>query len=163
MIARIITGKQLNLLLRLLLAVVFLYAAWSKVQHPHEFAISIRAYKVIPVSLSNLFALAMSWSELVAGALLLLGFYTRKAAAAVFVLLVTFTIAIATVIVRGQVVDCGCFGPEGSSSTGPLLLVRNLALLVAAFLVMRYNDGFLGIDGATSRGGRRLENTQPTN
>jgi uncharacterized membrane protein YphA (DoxX/SURF4 family) len=107
----------------------------------------VRAYKIVPVSLSNLFALAMPWAEMAAGLLLILGLMTRKAAGATFLLLLMFTGAIATVTVRGMVVDCGCFGSDGSA-TGPLLIARNVGLMIAAFLVMRYNTGFLGIDGA---------------
>jgi uncharacterized membrane protein YphA (DoxX/SURF4 family) len=72
--------------------------------------------------------------------MLVLGILTRKAAAAIFILLVVFIAAIATTQVRGMVVDCGCFG-EGGASTSWLLIVRNLFLLAGAFLVIRYNDG----------------------
>jgi hypothetical protein len=52
-----------------------------------------------------------------------------------------------------MVVDCGCFGSEGGSSTSWLLIVRNVALLAAAYLIMAYNDGFLSV----FPGGRRDE------
>jgi putative oxidoreductase len=154
MIARILTGKELNLILRLLLAGMFLFAAWDKVVHPQSFAISVRAYKIIPLSYSNMFAVCVAWGEVIAASMLLLGVFTKKAAGAIFLLLGMFFVAIATVLVRGMVVDCGCFG-EGGSSTGPLLLVRNVALMAGAFLIMRYNDGFLSLfPGSQSSGSR---------
>jgi uncharacterized membrane protein YphA (DoxX/SURF4 family) len=156
MTSRFLTGRGLNLVLRLFLGGMFVYAAWDKVLHPQQFAISVRAYQIVPISLSNLFALAMSWSELVAGCLLIVGLFTRKAAAAIFIMLAMFTVAIAAVVLRGMVVDCGCFGSDGSS-TGPLLLARNVLLMAAALLVMRFNDGFLGIDAAVVRPRRRAE------
>jgi len=124
--------------------------------NPQQFAISVRAYQIVPLNLSNLFALALSWSELVAGALLIVGFLTRKAAGTVMIMLTMFIVAIATVIVRGMVIDCGCFGSEGSNA-GPVLIVRNVALMAAAFLVMRYNRGFLGIDSAVGKPQRRAD------
>jgi uncharacterized membrane protein YphA (DoxX/SURF4 family) len=148
MIGRILTGRGLNVVLRLFLGVMFVYAAWGKVLNPQEFAISVRAYKIVPISLSNLFALAVSWSELAAGVMLIVGLCARKAAGTALILLAMFATAIAAVMVRGMVVDCGCFGSDGSD-TGGLLLVRNLLLMVAAFIVLRFNDGFLGIDAAT--------------
>jgi uncharacterized membrane protein YphA (DoxX/SURF4 family) len=106
---------------------------------------SVRGYKIIPFALSNLFALGVSWTELVAGAMLILGVFTRKAAGAIAILLVMFIVAISMVIVRGMAIDCGCFGSEGGSSASWLLIVRNVALLAAAGLIMRYNDGYLSL------------------
>ena len=140
MIRGILTGRVLNLLLRLGIGGLFLYAAFPKVMNPASFAIAVRGYKIVPFSLSNLAALAMSWGEVAAAVMLILGILTRKAAAAIFILLVVFIVAIATTLVRGMVVDCGCFG-EGSSATSWLLVVRNVLLLAGCFLIMRYNDG----------------------
>jgi uncharacterized membrane protein YphA (DoxX/SURF4 family) len=157
MIARILTGRALNLALRLFLGGMFVFAAWDKVLEPAGFAMSVRGYKIIPFALSNLFALGVSWTELVAGAMLILGIFTRKAAGAIAILLVMFIVAIAMVVVRGMAVDCGCFGSEGGSSASWLLIVRNCALLAASYLVMRYNDGFMGLfPGVRRETNRRL-------
>ena len=143
MIGRILTGRELNLILRLFLGGMFVYAAWDKVLEPSSFAMAVRGYKLIPFSLSNLFALCVSWTELVAGVMLILGIFPRKAAGAIAILLVMFIVAITTTLVRGMVVDCGCFGKDGGSSTSWLLIVRNVGLLFGAYLIMAYNDGFL--------------------
>ena len=140
----LISSRPFNLALRLLLGGMFVFAAWDKVANPQAFAIAVRAYKIIPVEYSNVFALTLAWSELIAGAMILIGLFTRKAAGAIFLMLGMFCVAIGLVLVRGMVVDCGCFGSDGSA-TGPLLIVRNLALMVAAVIVMRYHDGWLAI------------------
>lgn len=137
--------KELILLLRLILGVTFIYSSFEKVLNPHQFGIAVRAYQIIPMNLSNIFALAIAWTELVAGVLLILGVFTRQAAAAIGLLLVTFIAAIAIVMVKGLVIDCGCFSPSGGSTVGPFLLVRNLLLLAACVLVMRYDSGFLSL------------------
>lgn len=137
-------SRVLNFVLRLVIGGVFLYAAVEKVLHPGAFAIAVRGYKLIPFSLSNLFAIALSWSELVAATFLILGIFTRKAASALFILLLVFMAAISTVLVRGMVIDCGCFG-EGGSHTSWLLLVRNALMAFGAFLIIRYNDGWLSL------------------
>jgi putative oxidoreductase len=152
-IARILTGRGLNLALRLLLGGLFVFASWHKVIEPLGFAMSVRGYKIIPFAYSNLFALVVSWSELIAGVMLILGIFTRKAAGTIAILLVMFIVAIAMVVVRGMTVDCGCFSSEGGSSASWLLIVRNVALLAAAFLIMRYNDGYLSL----FPGGKRRE------
>ncbi len=145
MIGRILTGRALNLVLRLVIGGMFVYAAWTKVLEPAGFAMAVRGYKIIPFSLSNLFAIGVSWSELIAGVMLILGILTRKSAGAIAILLFVFIVAITTTLVRGMVVDCGCFGKEGGSSTSWLLIVRNVALLAGCFIIMRYNDGFLSV------------------
>jgi uncharacterized membrane protein YphA (DoxX/SURF4 family) len=137
-------NRRLNLVLRFVIGGLFAYAALEKVLHPAAFAMAVRGYKLIPFSLSNLFAIAVSWSEIVAATFLILGIWTRKAAGAIFILLVMFTTAISTVLVRGMVIDCGCFG-EGGATTSWLLLVRNAALLFGSFLIIKYNDGWLGL------------------
>jgi putative oxidoreductase len=141
---RFLKGRTLNLLLRFLIGGLFAYAAFEKVMHPAAFAIAVRGYKLIPFSLSNLFAIAVSWSEMFAAVMLILGIFTRKAAGSIFILLIVFIAAITTVMVRGMVIDCGCFG-EGGANTSWLLLVRNTALLFGTFLIIRYNDGWLSL------------------
>jgi len=147
---RFLRDRRLNFVLRLVIGGLFFYAAFEKVLHPAAFAMSVRGYKLIPFSLSNLFSIAVSWSEIVAATLLVLGILTRKAAGAIFILLIVFTTAITTVLVRGMVIDCGCFG-EGGASTSWLLLVRNAALLFGTFLIIRYNDGWMSLRPATPR------------
>lgn len=151
MIARILTGRGLNLVLRLFLGGLFVFASWHKVIEPLGFAMSVRGYKIIPFAYSNLFALVMSWSELIAGIMLILGIFTRKAAGAIAILLVMFIVAITLVVVRGMTVDCGCFSSEGGSSASWLLIVRNVALLAASYLIMRYNDGYLSLFPGSKR------------
>jgi hypothetical protein len=77
--------------------------------------------------------------------MLIFGVLTRKAAAAVFILLVMFTVAILTTMMRGLAIDCGCFSNEGGSQTGARLIVRNLFLIAIALMVIRFDGGFLGL------------------
>jgi hypothetical protein len=147
MMSALLGNRFLNLALRLLLGGVFVYAAWSKVLHPQQFAIAVRAYEIVPVPVSNLFALCLSWSELIAGSLIILGIFPRQAAGAILLMLSMFTIALATVLIRGMVIDCGCFesGEHASSPVSPFLIVRNLLLIFAAWIVIQYHDGFLTV------------------
>jgi uncharacterized membrane protein YphA (DoxX/SURF4 family) len=133
--------KEVILLLRLIVGATFIYAAWDKVLHPHAFAIAVRGYQIVPVSVSNLFALALAWAEMVAAVLLIAGLFTRQAAGAILLMLVMFIGAIATVMIRGLVIDCGCFSSEGGSQVGPLLIVRNILLIAACVVIMRYDRG----------------------
>jgi len=141
----LLTGKEFILVLRLFLGVLFVYSASGKVLHPEKFAIAVRAYDLLPVSLSNLFALALAWAEFITGILLIVGIHTRKAAGAILLLVVMFIIAIATTIVRGLVIDCGCFSNEGGSQTGYLLIIRNFFLGAMALMIMRFEAGAVSL------------------
>ena len=140
-------SRSVGLVLRLFVGGVFLYASFDKISHPHQFAISVRAYQIIPVSVSTLFALLLCWSEAVSGTMLILGVATRKAAGAIFILLGMFIVALSMVLIKGMVIDCGCFksGEHASSAVSPLLIVRNVFLLAFCWIIIRYNDGFLSL------------------
>jgi hypothetical protein len=74
-----------------------------------------------------------------------LGLFTRQAAGATLLLLMLFITAGSIAMVKGLVIDCGCFGPEGSSPVGVSLLIRNLVLAAACVWIMRFDQGFLSL------------------
>lgn len=144
-------SAQLAFLLRLFLGFLFLYASIHKIQQPVQFAVAVRAYEIIPVSLSNLFALAVAWGEAVAGILLITGLWAKEAAGAVFILLALFVAAIVTTLIRGAVVDCACFGTEGKHPIDLGLLGRDIVLLACSFLVIKLDRGWLSLGGIVKR------------
>jgi len=146
-----LTGTAFVSVVRILLGLLFVYSSADKVADPARFAVAVRAYELLPVSLTNLFALALAWAELIAGVMLVFGVYSRQAAGAVLLLLVMFIGAIAATMIRGFVVDCGCFSNEGGSQTGYWLLIRNIFLCIAAVLVMRFDRGSIGFMRLFSR------------
>jgi len=137
----ILKRKEVILLLRLVVGATFVYAAYDKVLHPFAFAIAVRGYQIVPVGVSNLFAIALAWAELVAGVLLIVGLFTRQAAGAIFLLLGMFVVALLVVTVKGMVIDCGCFNSEGGSQTGPILIIRNVLMMAACVLIAKYDRG----------------------
>ena len=147
----LLTSDWFILVLRVFLGGMLIYSSIHKVQSPDAFAIAIRGYKMLPFEITNLFALSVGWSELVIGLMLILGVMTRQAAAGTFLLLLSFTIAIATTIVRGIAVDCGCFGSEGGDQTGYPLVFRNIFLILGALIVMRFDKGRWSLSSAFGR------------
>lgn len=139
------TNKLFILVLRVFLGAMFIYSSIHKIAEPNAFAISVRGFQMLPVSLTNIFALFVAWTEMIAGIMMLVGIMTRKAAGALLILLAMFTIAITSTIVRGLVVDCGCFSNEGGSHTDWQLIVRNIFLITATLMVMFYDRGMLSV------------------
>jgi len=145
-LTQLLSHKLFIVLLRIALGGIFVYSSLDKIQNPHLFGAAIRGYELLPLQFSNLFAIFVAWGELAAGAFLLLGLRTRSAAGAIFLLLAMFTIAIITTLIRGIVIDCGCFSNEGGSTTTYPLVIRNLFLMAGAAIVMRFDTGYLTVD-----------------
>ena len=114
------------------LAALFIVAGALKWRDPSGFAQEIANYRLWPELAPHLAALLPA-VEITAGlALLIAPVPWRRAAAAALVLLTAaFTLAVATAVVRGLDIDCGCFG-AASSRVSWLTVGRNLILLVAA-------------------------------
>ena len=99
----------------LAVAAVFIYAGVDKLRDPLQFADSIAAFAILPAVLINLLAFGLPPFEIACG-LLLLGPRTRRVGAlAVAVISVIFFTALASALIRGLTLDCGCFGPGAPS------------------------------------------------
>jgi putative oxidoreductase len=147
----LLTHKSFIFLLRVVIGGLFLYSSAHKILHPDQFAIAIRGYELMPLGLTNAFALFVAWSELVAGVMLLFGVMTKKAAGAILILLVMFTIAILSTMIRGMAIDCGCFSNEGGSETNITLVIRNLFLIAGSVMVMLFDRGSWSLSSAFAR------------
>ena len=131
--------RYLTLAGRLILGIVFLYAAYTKLRQPWLlFAMSIDAYKLLPEQGVLFLARTIPWLELVLGILLMLGFGLRYAATFSSLLLLAFFAIMVRAYVKGMGIDCGCFGVGEAISPRTLardgiLVALSLALAVAAF------------------------------
>ncbi|MBD3334892.1 MAG: hypothetical protein GF355_05200 [Candidatus Eisenbacteria bacterium] len=116
---------------RIVLAAIFAYAAVGKLADPQGFARALWNYRMFPDAVIPYMALGVPALELVVAAGILLPPLQRGASLIYLLLLVAFIISLGSAMARRLDVDCGCFG-EGSSSVGPLLIVRNVALAAVA-------------------------------
>lgn len=117
----------INLLLRLVLGALFIYAGSQKLMDPAAFQIDIAHFQLVPWAVAGGLAVYLPWLEILSGAALI---FRRSGAAWVLGgLVLVFTVSIATAWSRGLNVDCGCFGSSGEATNYPLALGRNLLLL----------------------------------
>jgi uncharacterized membrane protein YphA (DoxX/SURF4 family) len=131
--------------LAMALGAVFVYASLDKIAQPRDFARIVYHYQVIGPNATlgyvpaNLLAVALPWTEALAGVLLIAGIWRREAATVVAVLLVMFLGAVGWALYQGiDIENCGCFTVDGAGrQAGLWLLVGDAALLaVAAFLAV---------------------------
>jgi hypothetical protein len=117
------------LLARVVLAAVFGVAAVAKLADREGSRRTLRAFGV-PERL----ALAVPLAELATTAGLLTTAFCGALAA--LALLAVFSAAIVAALVRGVRPDCGCFARVHSAPAGRAALVRNIALVACAALVI---------------------------
>jgi putative oxidoreductase len=140
---------SLLLVLRIALGALFILAAYVKLTAPLDFSDSVKAFKILPDHLAQLATFAIPWTELICGIALIVGWWTRAAAALLGVTLLVFIAGIASVLARGLSVKCGCFGKLQPFCTGPLgmcNILQNTVMLAAAFLIVVGGAGLLSID-----------------
>jgi putative oxidoreductase len=128
--------EAIYLTTRLVIGGIFLCAGIVKISYPAAFAGSIAAYRVLPWFGNYLAAAVLPWLEVICGVLLITGWRTRGAAAVVTVLLLVFMTALASTIVRGLDIDCGCFHQNGAKTSAWSALGRDLLMLVGTVIVL---------------------------
>jgi uncharacterized membrane protein YphA (DoxX/SURF4 family) len=132
--------------LRVALGLVFLVAGASKIGHADLFASQIAGFELLPQPLIAPLALLLPFVEVLLGAYLVIGLFTRYAGAFAAAQLAIFAAAIASAVVRGISASCGCFGPADQTRTSWPEVARDVALLfVAAFIAWRA-PGALALD-----------------
>lgn len=145
--------------LRVVLGALFVAAGVLKLRDPQAFSESVKAFKLVEAShLRVMLAFAIPWAEVIAGALLVLGAWTRGAALVLAVMLAGFVGGIVSVIARDMNVTCGCFGKYEWPCVGAIgvcHVVRNAVLLAMALGVAALGGGACSLEGLGRTGAAR--------
>ncbi len=127
---------------RIILGVIFVQFALSKIMRPAVFALNVVDYGMMPAWAVNLWALALPWGELLAGLFLILGIRTRAAAIIIGGMNIIFIIGLVKVILQGLPITCGCVGEAGEPVTWWKVL-KNMGMLFMALQVFLYDRLFV--------------------
>jgi len=129
-------AKQYFLLtLRVGLGLVFIYAGILKIRDPIAFAGSVAAYKLLPYLLNYLVAATIPWVELTCGVFLIIGYRVRAAAGITAAMNILFIVLLASTIMRGLDIDCGCFRQGGEKTSAWIAIMRDILFLSAALIL----------------------------
>lgn len=144
---RLSFGQTLLLLGRLVVAAIFLFAAYSKLLQPTTslatnrtfFALQVDSYQLLPQWAVMAVASTLPWFELALGLALAAGYPRRTAAAVASLLLLGFFGVMLRTYFKGLQINCGCFGPGETLGVKTLvrdglLLAISLAVTLGAFL-----------------------------
>ena len=137
-----IDSNSIRLFLRLLLGLILLSVAVSKLIHPGKFRKDIEDYKIIPHALNSTFAISTIFSyclplmELAAGVGLISGFLLTPTVVLASTLFVAFSGAITFNLIQGRTdLSCHCGGALGEHRISWWLVGRN-ALFVFCSLTL---------------------------
>ncbi len=131
------TLRILHWACRIILAGIFLYSGYIKIESPLQFAAAITGYKLVPDTLVFPLATYLPWLEIALGVLLLSGWKVRYTALGASGLLLAFIAILTVTYLRGIDADCGCFGYGDKIS--PKTIARDgMILLPAIYLALEF-------------------------
>jgi putative oxidoreductase len=123
------------LILRVGLGLTFIYAGTLKIQDTVAFAGSVAAYKLFPYFFNYLVAATIPWVELTCGILLVVGYKVRATAGLLAAMNILFIVLLASTIVRGLDIDCGCFRQGGEKTPAWIAIMRDILILAVALIL----------------------------
>jgi len=129
---------------RVFLGVLLVVVSADKIADPAAFAQSIQDYRIISGTATMVLATILPWLELLCGLALIAGVLVQASALLSGALLIVFTMAVISALVRGLDISCGCFTQDPAvSRIGWLKIGENVVLIaVAAFLYSSQNIRF---------------------
>jgi len=137
----IFTHPYLALILRLYIGGLFIYASMYKIRYPELFAYTIATYNMAPYWAIDMLAFVLPWVEFVSGVLLFVGIRARFAAVIIGLLLIVFTIATFTNVMRHACISCGCF-PDSEEIIGWGTLVRDMIWIIITIHILFFDKVF---------------------
>lgn len=127
----LLSNDYLNIAARVFLGFLFIFASVDKVANPEAFSASIANYKLLSPLFISLAATLFPWVELLSGLALVFGIFPRGSAFLLSSLLIIFTAAVLSALVRGLDISCGCFSQDPAvGKVGWIKILENVGLIV---------------------------------
>lgn len=126
---------------RLALGAVFIYASYDKLSGSQLFVDAVENYRLLPRVLLYPFAVILPWVQFVTGICLVAGALVSGAALVSAGLYAMFLAAMASAIIRGLDISCGCFNltAEGQRVAWGSLWPRALGLIASIYVMAASN------------------------
>jgi len=141
-INRGLTERILEILIRLGIGGMFIFASVFKIADPKGFAVLVAQYQFLPHNLVNLWALVLPQVEFWFGLALIVTPFVKECVLVILALFASFIIALIWALALDLGITCGCFQIDGAQSKAEAwtALVRDLILLgPTAWLLTRKN------------------------
>ena len=143
---------DISFVFRLILGCIFLIAGLAKISDPVGFLISLRAFEILPKTADRFFAVYLPWLEFILGLFLILGILYRTSSLLLAGINLMFIFAILSVIIRGKVIDCGCFGLLSDviglpDSADIKAVIRNIIFICMCLYIFRTEKTAISLEG----------------
>lgn len=137
-------SPHLSVFCRVVLGIIFIQFALSKIMRPAVFALNVVDYGMMPSWGVNLWSLTLPWAELLCGLFLVLGIRTRAAGTLIGAMNIIFMVGLINAIFHNMPINCGCVGEVGEPVNWWKVL-KNTGMLVMAIQIFLY-DRILVLD-----------------
>jgi len=126
-----LTAMVLEILIRLGIGGMFIFASYFKIADPKGFAVLIAQYQFLPHNLVNLWALILPQFEFWFGLALIVTPFVKECTLAILAMFASFIIALVWALALDLGITCGCFQIDGAQSKSEAwtALIRDLVLL----------------------------------
>lgn len=133
---------MVGLISRLVLGGALLVAGLTKIGDLDQSVLAVRAYQLLPWDLAAWVGYGLPVFEIILGAVILVGLFTRWSALVGVLVMAVFIFGISWAWAKGLAIDCGCFGDGGTVNPGetqyPFDIARDLLFAAAGlWLVAR--------------------------
>jgi uncharacterized membrane protein YphA (DoxX/SURF4 family) len=137
-----LSNKYFQILLRLIIGGLFVYASVGKLFNQEAFAKAIYNYKLLPGELVNIFAIIMPYVELFSALFLIFGIYKKGSSFLIGMMLIVFIIALTRAYVLGLDISCGCFSLETVSEKSDISqrIIEDILMLIACVMIFFNSD-----------------------
>ncbi|MCL2102253.1 MAG: hypothetical protein FWH22_11140 [Fibromonadales bacterium] len=144
-----LSGRVLEVLARVGIGGMFIFASLDKIADPKSFAVLIAQYQFLPNNLINLWALILPQIEFWFGLALIVTPFVKECIWAILGMFAAFIIALVWALALGLSIVCGCFSVEiveGAQSTKEawITLIRDIVLLWPTIWLLTRKNKWLG-------------------
>jgi uncharacterized membrane protein YphA (DoxX/SURF4 family) len=134
-------------LARVLLGALLVVAGALKIGHAPDLAGAIAGFRLgLPPGFIAMLAVALPYFEVLLGAYLIVGLFTRMAGIVSAVQFVIYAAAIASAVVRNIPANCGCFGPGDAAVADWPHVAFDLVLAAVGIAIAAGAPGILALD-----------------
>jgi len=133
-----------------IVAFVLLSSGLIHIAQPYFFIFSVASYQVIPDGLLGIWVINIPYLQVVLALCLFLGVAERVSAVLAGALFFIFSVAQAIVLLRGESLNCGCFGYSSSQVGAFSLAIPILCTIICIALLLSWNHDAVAIDNKQS-------------
>ncbi|KXY27344.1 MULTISPECIES: MauE/DoxX family redox-associated membrane protein [Bacillus] len=139
--------SEIILILRVMIGILFLSTAISKISDFKKHVIIVKEYEIIPQKLAKSFSIFEVILEFSCASLLLLGLFPVISGLVLFILLVLYTTGIVINLLKKRTtISCGCGGIAGNHHLSWFLVFRNIVLLTVVYFLLKNQTNLLSLN-----------------